>query len=54
MSAKFKDISRHFLESLLDVSGAAGEHWRMHQGGYWNSDRGSKIGQTMVAVLGTL
>jgi hypothetical protein len=31
MSEKFKDITLQLLESLLDVSGAAREHWWMNQ-----------------------
>jgi hypothetical protein len=50
--SKIQDISRHLLAPLLDVLGAAREHWWMNQG-YKNLDGDAKS-QKMIALLGTL
>jgi hypothetical protein len=50
-SAKLKDISRHLLEWLLDVSVAAREHWWLNQGCY-NSDGGAQYVRQWLQCLG--
>jgi hypothetical protein len=52
-SAEFKDISCHLLESLLDVFGAAREHWQMSQG-YQNSDGEAQQVRNWPQCLGRL